>query len=93
MREDKNTEFKREYTDDIKYSIIAFANTDGGTIYIGINDDGSIRGADNPEVTLLRITNMITSLKHIDHNDLLPLGIINCILCPSRLAVPNSDQP
>ena len=59
MREDKNTEFKREYTDDIKYSIIAFANTDGGTIYIGINDDGSIRGADNPEVTLLRITNMI----------------------------------
>ena len=59
MREDKNTEFKREYTDDIKYSIIAFANTDGGTIYIGINDDGSIRGADCPEVTLLRITNMI----------------------------------
>ena len=59
MREDKNTEFKREYTDDIKYSIIAFANTDGGTIYIGINDDGSIRGADNPEATLLRITNMI----------------------------------
>ena len=59
MREDKNTEFKREYTDDIKYSIIAFANTDGGTIYIGINDDGSIRGAENTEGTLLRITNMI----------------------------------
>jgi len=37
--EDLNTEFKREYTEEIKKTIIAFANTGGGTLFIGINDD------------------------------------------------------
>ena len=36
MLEDKHTEFKRDYVDDIKYAIVAFANTDGGNIYIGL---------------------------------------------------------
>ncbi len=58
MNEDQFTEFKREYTDDIKYAVLAFANTDGGTIYIGINDDGSVRGLENPDDVMLRLTNM-----------------------------------
>ena len=41
MLEDKNTEFKREYVEDIKKTLVAFANTDGGNIYIGIDDDGN----------------------------------------------------
>ena len=40
--ENKTIEYKREYMDDIKYAVIAFANTDGGKLYIGINDDGSV---------------------------------------------------
>jgi ATP-dependent DNA helicase RecG len=28
--ENQTTEFKREYTDNIKKTVIAFANTDGG---------------------------------------------------------------
>ena len=32
--EDGNTEFKREYTPDIKKEVIAFANTAGGKVYI-----------------------------------------------------------
>ncbi len=59
MIENKLTEFKREYVEDIKYAVVAFANTDGGTIYIGIDDDGSVRGVDKIDATLLRITNMI----------------------------------
>lgn len=59
MLEDKHTEFKRDYVDDIKYAIVAFANTDGGNIYIGLNDDGSVIGVDNPDQTVLRIHNMI----------------------------------
>lgn len=46
-QESKTTEFKREYTDDLKYAVVAFANTDGGKIYIGINDDGSVQGVQN----------------------------------------------
>jgi ATP-dependent DNA helicase RecG len=59
MIENKTTEFKREYTDDIRYTVIAFANSDGGTIYIGVNDDGGVRGIEDADGTLLRVTNMI----------------------------------
>ena len=38
MFENENVEFKREYTPDIKNSVIAFANTSGGIIYVGIDN-------------------------------------------------------
>lgn len=59
MIENKTTEFKREYMDDIKYAVVAFVNTDGGKIYIGINDNGSVQGIENTDETMLRVTNMI----------------------------------
>lgn len=59
MIENKTTEFKREYIDDIKYTVVAFANTEGGKIYIGMSDDGSVYGVENTDATMLRITNMI----------------------------------
>ena len=57
--ENKTTEFKREYVDDIKNTIVAFANCDGGTLYIGVNDDGTVCGVDNVDGTMLRVTNAI----------------------------------
>lgn len=59
LRENKTTEFKREYVDDIKHTAIAFANCDGGTIYIGMNDDGTVCGVQNADDTILRVTNAI----------------------------------
>lgn len=59
MLEGKNIEFKRQYTDDIKYAVLAFANTEGGTLYIGINDDGSVEGVENPDAVMLQVINMI----------------------------------
>lgn len=59
MFEGNVVEFKREYTDDIKYTVIAFANTDGGKIYLGINNDGSVCGVSNVDDTMLRVTNMV----------------------------------
>lgn len=47
--ETENIEFKAQLTDGIYKEIIAFANTDGGTIYIGIDDDGNAVGIDNFE--------------------------------------------
>ena len=66
LQENKTTEFKREYTEDLKYAVVAFANTDGGKIYIGINDDGSVRGIQNTDETMLRITNMIRDVVRPD---------------------------
>ena len=33
-------ELKREYTDDIEKTVIAFAIMEGGEILIGVDDDG-----------------------------------------------------
>lgn len=66
MIENKMIEFKREYMDDIKYTVIAFANTEGGKLYIGVNDDGSVCGVQNVDDTLLRLTNMIRDVVRPD---------------------------
>jgi len=52
-------EFKREYTEDIKKTVIAFANTNGGEIWIGIADDGTVVGVTHPDATILQVTNAI----------------------------------
>lgn len=43
LSEKTTVEFKRQVTDEIRKTVIAFANTEGGEIYVGLNDDGSIR--------------------------------------------------
>lgn len=58
-RENATTEFKREYTDDIKKTVISFLNTEGGELLIGVDDDGVVVGIDDADVTLLRTTNAI----------------------------------
>lgn len=57
--ETENIEFKAQFVDDIYKEIIAFANTDGGTVYIGIDDNGDIVGIDDVDDTYTRITNGI----------------------------------
>ena len=57
--ETENIEFKTQFTEDIYKEIIAFANTDGGVIYIGIDDDGNAVGLKNVDETYTRITNGI----------------------------------
>jgi ATP-dependent DNA helicase RecG len=59
--ENLTTEFKREYTEDTKKTVIAFANTAGGTLYIGINDDKTIAGIDDPDSVLLQVSNAVRS--------------------------------
>lgn len=57
--EDEYTELKIELTKDIKKEIIAFANTKGGKIYIGIDDDGNIIGLKNSKEDLESLSRMI----------------------------------
>ena len=66
MQEGKTIEFKREYMDDIKYVVIAFANTEGGKLYIGINDDGTICGVSDVDNNMLKLTNMIRDVVRPD---------------------------
>ncbi len=57
--ESENIEFKLRATDDLYKEVIAFANTDGGTIYIGIDDNGNAVGITDVDETYTRITNGI----------------------------------
>jgi len=58
-QENAHKEFKREFTPGIKNEVVAFANTCGGTILVGLEDDGRIRGLADSGDVLLRITNML----------------------------------
>ena len=42
--ETENIEFKSQLTEEIYKEVIAFANTDGGVIYVGIDNDGNAVG-------------------------------------------------
>jgi len=44
MMESQTLEYKREYNQKAKNTLLAFLNTDGGTLLIGVDDDGSIYG-------------------------------------------------
>lgn len=57
--ENESTEFKQEYVSDIKKTVVAFANSKGGTIYIGVADDGKIIGINDEDKILLKVLNTI----------------------------------
>ncbi|MDD3362666.1 MAG: putative DNA binding domain-containing protein [Hespellia sp.] len=59
MFEDEKVEFKEIFVPDIYKEVIAFANTDGGVILVGVNDNGEKVGLDDIDDTYTRITNGI----------------------------------
>lgn len=59
FRETETVELKSIVMDDIKKEIIAFANCDGGTVYVGVADDGKVLGVENADECALQISNMV----------------------------------
>lgn len=59
LKESYTVELKRELNTDFKKEIIAFANCDGGEIYVGVEDNGKVIGVENVEKTMEAIGNMI----------------------------------
>lgn len=66
-----NTEFKQSWRDEHLKSICAFANTKGGVLYIGKDDNGNVVGVVNSKKLLEDIPNQIKSM----------LGIVADISC------------
>lgn len=88
FKEDEKTELKEILTSDIKKEVIAFCNTRGGTIYIGVTDDGEVVGIDDLDETSLKLTNflrdtiqpditMFTNIEsiNIDDKDIIKINI------------------
>ena len=51
--------YKTQMLEDLYKEVIAFANTDGGVIYIGIDNEGNLTGIDDVDETYTRLTNGI----------------------------------
>ncbi|MGG7056246.1 AlbA family DNA-binding domain-containing protein [Nitrosomonas sp. ANs5] len=61
LGEDSTRQFKADIknADSLASEIAAFANTNGGTIFIGVADDGSTRGLSGQDVA--RINQLISN--------------------------------
>ena len=59
MIENNNIEYKRQLADSIEKDVVAFLNSFGGEIYIGIDDDGSVFGVDDPDAVQLALSDRI----------------------------------
>lgn len=59
MPEKQNIEWKPEWKDEFLNWICGFANAQGGTIYIGKDDDGKVTGVKNYRKLLEDIPNKI----------------------------------
>lgn len=57
--ENIDCEFKELYVNDIKKTIVAFANTEGGVLYIGVNDKGEVVGVENVDEVMQQVANAL----------------------------------
>lgn len=98
-KESETIELKQELNKNIKKEIVAFANSKGGTIYVGITDDGKIKGLDNIDDDVEALSGMIrdgiirdlttyTDIepKNIDGKDIIELHITSAPEKPYYLA-------
>ena len=59
--ESETLELKEKYIDVICKEVVSFLNTSGGTIVIGVKDDGTIVGVDKIDETFKKISDIITT--------------------------------
>ena len=57
--ESETIELKSSVVADLCKEVIAFANTRGGTLYIGVEDNGTVIGVDSADRVTLQINNMV----------------------------------
>lgn len=59
MKENQHIEFKQSWRDEYLQYICGFANAQGGTLYIGIDDKGEVCGIKNAHSLLENLPNQI----------------------------------
>jgi len=60
--ENHNIEYKERWKDEYLRWICGFANADGGTLYIGVDDSGKIKGVENIDKLLKDIPNKVRDI-------------------------------
>ena len=74
FQETEKVELKRILNDTLPKEIVAFLNSFDGTIYIGVEDDGTVIGVNNLDETQKRIADIITTQILPNPQSLIELG-------------------
>ena len=59
LQESETIEFKSSFNEATIETLVAFANTQGGTVFIGVNDDATIQGIQLGKETIQKWLNEI----------------------------------
>ena len=89
--ESQNVEFKKNWRDEYLQWVCGFANAQGGTLYVGVDDDGNVVGVEKAKNLAEDIPNKIISLMGIvpDVNILKRSGLeyLEIVVKPSNVAI------
>ena len=72
--ETEKIELKQKFTESIPKEIVAFLNTDGGTVYIGVDDNGNVCGVKDLDETLKKVADVIENQILPDPRPFVELG-------------------
>jgi len=61
LQESQTVELKEAWGDEFLKTVCAFANTNGGTLYIGVSDNGNIIGVEDIKKTMEDLPNKVMS--------------------------------
>jgi ATP-dependent DNA helicase RecG len=59
FKESETVELKQRVIDDIKFAVVAFANSGGGTVCIGVADSGEVLGLTDARGDMLSVNNSL----------------------------------
>lgn len=67
-------EFKQGLPENkIREAVVAFSNSDGGVILLGVRDDGTVQGLDADGDTIARVHRMVATVRNPGRYDVTPL--------------------
>ena len=55
----ETVELKAVAQDGVKKEIVAFANSNGETVYVGVDNDGNVLGIEDADGCALQVSNMV----------------------------------
>jgi ATP-dependent DNA helicase RecG len=84
------TEFKTSFTDEVIVSLVAFSNTKGGSVYIGVTDKAVVKGVDIGKET---IQQWINEVKNKTEPSIIPDAEILTIKNKSVVTINVTEYP
>ena len=80
-------EFKERYTPRIDEDIVAFANTRGGTIILGVRDDGTVSGEHLTNNLKAKINSLARNCKPSLSVEIAQIGQVVAIIVPESASI------